>query len=149
VAWTWRVFAPPRLHLLPERPLYWGGSELVDLQIEMLRLAFAHGHTYAVLLSGQDYPLRNLDGLKQELGRRYNVWADVDPLFAPDGTSLVDRGPTPLHAPVGRGHQGTHPDLAPEVEPVGRQGRGPPRLRPGAARASLLRLLPDGPVVVG
>ena len=38
-----------------------------------------------VMLSGQDYPLRHLGGLEAELSC-YDVWADVNPLFAADGS---------------------------------------------------------------
>lgn len=67
-----------RIHTVPGRPLYWGGPELVELEIEMLRGAFQLGCSYAVLLSGQDYPLRHLGRLEAEL-HSYDVWASAEP----------------------------------------------------------------------
>ena len=76
----------PRVQILPERPLYWGGPQIVDLFREMLRFSLGSNCSYAVLLSGQDYPLRHVGALEAELSR-FDVWpTDMRPLFAGDGT---------------------------------------------------------------
>ena len=64
---------------------YWGSTQLLELYVEMFLLAIEDGCNYVVMLSGQDYPLRHLDGLEAELSA-YDVWADAEPLFALDGT---------------------------------------------------------------
>lgn len=77
--------ASPRVQVVRERPLYWGSTQLLELYVEMFLLAIEDGCNYVVMLSGQDYPLRHLDGLEAELSA-YDVWADAEPLFALDGT---------------------------------------------------------------
>src|ERR1039458_6050460 len=81
-----------RVHVMRERPIYWGGFELVALQLEMLGSALSLGYNYAVLLSGQDYPLRNVAKLENELFQ-YDVWASVQPEMNEEGdcTSLEKR----------------------------------------------------------
>lgn len=81
--------AGPRLRLIRQRRIYWGSSQMVDLFREMFALALADGCTYAVMLTGQDYPLRNLAGLEDELGT-YDVWGCFEPLYAPDGSCYMD-----------------------------------------------------------
>ncbi len=49
------------------------------------QLAVGEGCSYVVMLSGQDYPLRHVGGLEAELSA-YDVWADINPLFAGDGS---------------------------------------------------------------
>lgn len=82
---------PDRTHLLRERPIYWGGFELVALQMEMLALALQQGHSYAVFLSGQDYPVCNLGSLEEELSG-YDVWADMERIIREDGTCVSVEG---------------------------------------------------------
>lgn len=77
--------ATPRLHIIPERAVNWGSPELVDLFVEMLRIALSADCSYAVMLSGQDYPLRDVSDLEAELSS-YDVWASTRPLFADDGS---------------------------------------------------------------
>jgi hypothetical protein len=80
-----RQVAGDRVHVIRERPVYWGSNELVDVYLEMTALAIEKGASYVVMLSGQDYPLRHLGALEAELSA-YDVWADTRPLFGPDGT---------------------------------------------------------------
>ena len=48
-----RGLAGPRVNFVPERPLHWGCFELVELLIEMARMATEQLHcSYVVLLSG-------------------------------------------------------------------------------------------------
>ncbi len=75
----------PRLRIIEERAANWGSPELVDLFVEMFSVALKAGCTYAVMLSGQDYPLRCVGDLEAELSS-YDVWAGTRPLFAPDGS---------------------------------------------------------------
>jgi hypothetical protein len=58
----------------------------------MLESALSLGYNYAVLLSGQDYPLRNAAKLEDELSH-YDVWASVRPEMNDEGdcTSLENR----------------------------------------------------------
>lgn len=82
----------PRVHILPERPLYWGSTQIIDLFVEMLRRALDDNCAYAVLLSGQDYPLRDVNGLETVLSA-YDVWVangPPRPLFASDGSCTND-----------------------------------------------------------
>jgi hypothetical protein len=81
----------PRLQMLRQRSVYWGSTQLVDIFREMFRLALEQGCSYGVMLTGQDYPLRNLEGLEAELCT-YDVWGDLDPLFAGDGSCNWDEG---------------------------------------------------------
>jgi hypothetical protein len=76
--------AHPRVHLFRERPIYWGSTQLADLYLEMFRWARHRDPTYIVMLSGQDYPLRNLAGLEAELAA-FDVWAETMPVFGDDG----------------------------------------------------------------
>jgi hypothetical protein len=75
----------PRVRVLRERPVFWGSTHLVDLFVEMFQEAVAAECAYAVMLSGQDYPLFHVGGLESELSG-YDVWADLNALFAPDGS---------------------------------------------------------------
>jgi len=75
----------PRVHIIAERPVNWGSPELVDLFVEMFRVALSAGCSYAVMLSGQDYPLREVTDLEADLSS-YDVWASTMPLFAVDGS---------------------------------------------------------------
>ena len=84
-------FAEPRVQLVRQRSIYWGSTQLVDLFREMFRLALNQGCTYSVMLTGQDYPLRNLVGLEAELSA-YGVWGSLDPLFDGDGSCNWDEG---------------------------------------------------------
>ncbi len=59
-----RQVADSRVHVMPERPIYWGSNQLVDLYVEMSRLAIDKGSSYVVMLSGQDYPLRHIGALE-------------------------------------------------------------------------------------
>jgi hypothetical protein len=77
--------ASDRVRIVRGRAVYWGGTQVVDLFEEMFDLAVGDGCSYVVMLSGQDYPLRHLGGLEAELSA-YDVWANVNPLFASDGT---------------------------------------------------------------
>ena len=77
--------ASDRVHIVRERPVDWGSSQMVDLFLEMLRRAMGDGCSYVVMLSGQDYPLRHVGGLEADLSV-YDVWADLSPLFAADGS---------------------------------------------------------------
>jgi Core-2/I-Branching enzyme len=78
--------ASPRVQIMAERPLYWGGPEIVRLFVEMFQVALDGGCSYAVMLSGQEYPLRHVGTLEGELAR-YDVWpTDMRPLFEADGT---------------------------------------------------------------
>ena len=83
--------AGPRVRFLRERPIYWGCPEIVDVFVEMFNLALQAGCSHAVMLSGQDYPLRNVAGLGDELGA-WDVWANMGPLFSSDGTCNWDEG---------------------------------------------------------
>jgi hypothetical protein len=83
--------AGPRVQFLRERPIYWGCPEIVDVFVEMFNLALQAGCSHAVMLSGQDYPLRNVAGLSDELGA-WDVWANMGPLFSNDGTCNWDEG---------------------------------------------------------
>lgn len=74
-----------RVRFVNERPVYWGSTQVVDLYTEMFGLALAEGCSFVVMLSGQDYPLRHLGGLEVELPA-YDVWADVNRLFAANGS---------------------------------------------------------------
>jgi Core-2/I-Branching enzyme len=80
-----------RVRTLPTRPICWGCPEISDIFVEMFRAALREGCSYGVMLSGQDYPLRNLASLRDELGS-YDVWADLRPLFNDDGTCNWDEG---------------------------------------------------------
>jgi Core-2/I-Branching enzyme len=84
-SFDFRQVASPRVRVVPERTVYWGGSQVADLYIDMFRLAVDVGCSSAVMLSGQDYPLRHLAGLEADLSV-YDVWADTKPLFADDGS---------------------------------------------------------------
>lgn len=75
----------PRVQIVPQRAVHWGGQKVVDLFEEMFRIAVGEGCSYVVMLSGQDYPLRHLGGLEAELSA-YDVWANTNPLFASDGS---------------------------------------------------------------
>jgi Core-2/I-Branching enzyme len=75
----------PRVRVVRERPVYWGGAQVVDLFLDMFRQAVGEGCSYVVMLSGQDYPLRHVGDLEAELAA-YDVWADCNPLFANDGS---------------------------------------------------------------
>jgi hypothetical protein len=78
-----RELVGPRVTIVPERPVYWGSFELVDLFIEMARIAIEQLRcSYVVLLSGQDYPLRAVHDLEPELAR-FDVWTDAQPLVNP------------------------------------------------------------------
>jgi Core-2/I-Branching enzyme len=74
-----------RVRAVRERPVYWGSSQVMDLYLEMFRLAMGEGASTMVMLSGQDYPLRCVAGLELELSA-YDVWSDAGPLFATDGS---------------------------------------------------------------
>lgn len=77
----------PRLTLVPERPVHWGGFDQVQLLLDMVRMATEQLHcSYAVLISAQDYPLANVGDLERELAR-FDVWADIQPLVR-DGVVL-------------------------------------------------------------
>jgi hypothetical protein len=84
-------FAGPRVQMVPRRAVYWGSTQLVDALRDMFRVALDEGCSYAVMLTGQDYPLRNLAGLEAELSE-YDVWGSLDPLFASDGSCNWDEG---------------------------------------------------------
>jgi hypothetical protein len=72
--------AGPRLTLVAERPVHWGGFDQVQLLIDMMRIATEQLHcSYVVLISAQDYPLCHVGGLERELAR-FDVWADIRPL---------------------------------------------------------------------
>ena len=71
---TWRrieALAAGRrnVHLLPRRPIVWGGWSLAEIQLAGIRtlLELDPGWGYFVNLSGQDYPLRRLDAIRAEL----------------------------------------------------------------------------------
>jgi hypothetical protein len=82
----------PRITIVPERPLCWGTFALVELFMEMMRTAVNQLHcSYVVILSGQDYPLRNTRDLEAELAR-FDVWADVRALVAEGGASTWPEG---------------------------------------------------------
>jgi hypothetical protein len=83
--------ASPRVQFLRERPIYWGCPEIIDVFVEMFNRALLAGCSHAVMLSGQDYPLRNVAGLADELGA-WDVWANMGPLFGSDGTCGWDEG---------------------------------------------------------
>jgi hypothetical protein len=74
-----------RVLVVPERAVYWGSIRVVDLYTEMFTLAVAEGCSFVVMLSGQDYPLRQVASLEAELSA-YDVWAHTKPLFADDGS---------------------------------------------------------------
>jgi hypothetical protein len=60
--------------------------------MEMMRTAVDQLHcSYVVLLSGQDYPLRNTCDLETDLAR-FDVWADVRPLVAEGGATTWPEG---------------------------------------------------------
>ncbi len=80
--------ALPRVRLMRERPVYWGGPQMVDLLVEMLELALAERCTYGSVLSGQDYPVRSLGGLEAVLSQ-YDVWAEMQRIFAEDSSSTA------------------------------------------------------------
>ncbi len=72
--------AGPRVTLVPERPVHWGGFDQVQLSIDMMRIATEQLHcSYVVMLSGQDYPLCHVGGLEGELAH-FDVWAEIRPL---------------------------------------------------------------------
>ena len=77
--------ANPQVHIVGERAVNWGSPELVDLFVEMFRVALGAGCSYAVMLSGQDYPLRDVSDVEAYLSS-YDVWASTIPLFADDGS---------------------------------------------------------------
>jgi hypothetical protein len=83
--------AGPRVQMVRQRAIYWGSSQLLDVFREMFRVALDQGCSYGVMLTGQDYPLRNLAGLETELGA-YDVWGNFAPLFATDGSCNWDEG---------------------------------------------------------
>jgi hypothetical protein len=83
--------ADPRARIIGERAVNWGSPELVDLFVEMLRVALSAGCSYAVMLSGQDYPLREVSDLEADLSS-YDVWATTKPLFAADGSCTWKEG---------------------------------------------------------
>jgi hypothetical protein len=83
--------AGPRVQIVRSRPVYWGSTQLVDLFREMFRIALDQGCSYGVMLTGQDYPLRNLAGLGSQLCA-YDVWGSLDPLFAGDGSCNWEEG---------------------------------------------------------
>jgi hypothetical protein len=83
--------AHPRVRLMAERPVHWGGPELPAVFVEMFRLALEVGCSYGVMLSGQDYPLRSVSDLEVTL-LSYDVWADVRPLVARDGSCAWEEG---------------------------------------------------------
>jgi hypothetical protein len=78
-------FADTRIRIIAERAVNWGSPELVALFVEMFRVALSAGCSYAVMLSGQDYPLRDVSDLEAQLCA-YDVWASSSPLFAADGS---------------------------------------------------------------
>ena len=72
--------AGPRVTLVPEHPVHWGGFDQVQLSIDMMRIATEQLHClYVVMLSGQDYPLCHVGGLQGELAH-FDVWAEIRPL---------------------------------------------------------------------
>jgi len=82
----------PRITILPERPANWGTFGMVEVFMEMMRAAVAERNcSYLVLLSGQDYPLRNISDLESELAQ-FDVWADVRPLIADGGATSWPEG---------------------------------------------------------
>ena len=60
----------PNVRFLPRRRCSWGGFGMVDAALEGLAAVGADGHDFAVLLSGQDYPLRRPDEIHEFLGAR-------------------------------------------------------------------------------
>lgn len=80
-----------RVRFLPESRIYWGCPEVVDIFVEMFHLALGEGCSHAVMLSGQDYPLRNVARVADEL-HAWDVWADIGPLFSSDGKCNWDEG---------------------------------------------------------
>jgi hypothetical protein len=84
-------FAGPRVQMVRQRSVYWGSTQLVDVFREMFRLALDQGCSYSVMLTGQDYPLRNLEGLEADLCT-YDVWGSFEPLFAGDGSCNWEEG---------------------------------------------------------
>lgn len=83
--------AGSRVKVIPERPVYWGSSRIVDLYVDMFCQAMSEGCSYMVMLSGQDYPLRHVGGLEAELAA-YDVWADAEPLYSADGSCRWPEG---------------------------------------------------------
>lgn len=49
--------------LLPRHPSRWGSAQCVDAALEGLAAGVADGCSYFVLISGQDFPLRQTDGI--------------------------------------------------------------------------------------
>ncbi|WP_051304705.1 beta-1,6-N-acetylglucosaminyltransferase [Chitinilyticum litopenaei] len=52
-----RVASPDRVRFIARRPCRWGGYSLVAATLDLLHAARADGFDWAILLSGQDYPL--------------------------------------------------------------------------------------------
>ena len=80
-----RQVSAPQVRLFRARPIYWGGPQLADLYVEMFRLSMKEGCSYAVMLTGQDYPLGHVAGLEAKLSA-YDVWDESRPLFSSDGS---------------------------------------------------------------
>ena len=84
-----QVSGRPNVHLLPSRPLAWGGWSIASIHLEAIRLLLERDPEwrYFVNLSGQDYPLKPAHAIRAELGeqpeRNYVEMATIDSLSRP------------------------------------------------------------------
>jgi hypothetical protein len=85
------TLAHPRVRVVRQRPIYWGGPEVVEVMVDMLRVALSERCGYAVLLSGQDYPVGAVTHLEARLSQ-FDVWAEMRSLFAEDGSCASEEG---------------------------------------------------------
>jgi Core-2/I-Branching enzyme len=81
--------------LLPRRDAHWGGVGLVDATVDGLARAMADGCDYAMLISGQDFPLRPVQAIlsfAEEAGQRSYVrhWPLPTPRWRFDGRDRTD-----------------------------------------------------------
>ena len=79
-----QLVAPGRITTLKSRELFWGSFELIELFLEFLASAInTDSIEYVILLSGQDYPSRNVHGLLDDL-READAWIDAKSLNGVD-----------------------------------------------------------------
>jgi hypothetical protein len=75
------------VQLVERYPCYWGSFNIVRATLECIRALVASGvaHDYAMLLSGQDYPLRSSDEIRSFLeARRGAEFVECFPLDQPN-----------------------------------------------------------------
>jgi Core-2/I-Branching enzyme len=85
-----------RVHLLPRHRVYWGAFSVVEATIEGIEALFRTGAAFdrAVLLSGQDYPIKSRSHIKAFFARHpEREYMESFPLLAPNRWSdLRDAG---------------------------------------------------------